>query len=41
MHSTIPNARFDIANFGELVSDPSRVAISPSPAEGVWRATGV
>jgi DNA-binding transcriptional ArsR family regulator len=37
MHSTIPNARFDIANFGELVSDPSRVAMLLSLMDGLAR----
>src|SRR5260370_21554794 len=37
MHSTIPNARFDIANFGELVSDPSRVAMLLALMDGLAR----
>ncbi|MGO8996609.1 MAG: ArsR/SmtB family transcription factor [Polyangiaceae bacterium] len=37
MHSTIPAARFDIASFGELVSDPSRVAMLLSLMDGLAR----
>lgn len=37
MHLKIPNARFDIANFGELVSDPSRVAMLLSLMDGLAR----
>jgi DNA-binding transcriptional ArsR family regulator len=37
MHPTIPGARFGIASFGELVSDPSRVAILLSLMDGLAR----
>jgi DNA-binding transcriptional ArsR family regulator len=37
MHGTIPSARFDVASFGELVSDPSRVAMLLSLMDGLER----
>jgi DNA-binding transcriptional ArsR family regulator len=37
MHPTIPSARFDIAAFGELVSEPSRVAMLLSLMDGLAR----
>jgi DNA-binding transcriptional ArsR family regulator len=37
MHPTSPSARFDIATFGELVSDPSRVAMLLSLMDGLAR----
>ena len=37
MHPAIPSARFDIASFGELVSDPSRVAMLLSLMDGLAR----
>jgi DNA-binding transcriptional ArsR family regulator len=37
MHTAIPSARFDIASFGELVSDPSRVAMLLSLMDGLAR----
>jgi DNA-binding transcriptional ArsR family regulator len=37
MHRTIPGARFDVASFGELVSDPSRVAMLLSLMDGLAR----
>lgn len=37
MHAAIPSARFGIASFGELVSDPSRVAMLLSLMDGLAR----
>jgi DNA-binding transcriptional ArsR family regulator len=37
MHPTGPSARFDIAEFGELVSDPSRAAMLLSLMDGLAR----
>jgi DNA-binding transcriptional ArsR family regulator len=37
MHPLVPSARFDIASFGELVSDPSRVAMLLSLMDGLAR----
>ncbi len=37
MHGSIPSARFDVASFGELVSDPSRVAMLLSLMDGLAR----
>jgi DNA-binding transcriptional ArsR family regulator len=37
MHPTILGARFDIASFGEIVSDPSRVAMLLSLMDGLAR----
>jgi DNA-binding transcriptional ArsR family regulator len=37
MHPAVPSARFDIASFGELVSDPSRVAMLLSLMDGLAR----
>jgi DNA-binding transcriptional ArsR family regulator len=37
MHSALPSARFDVATFGELVSDPSRVAMLLSLMDGLAR----
>jgi DNA-binding transcriptional ArsR family regulator len=37
MHPAIPRARFGIASFGELVSDPSRVAMLLSLMDGLAR----
>jgi DNA-binding transcriptional ArsR family regulator len=37
MHPAIPSARFDIASFGELVSDPSRVAMLLSLMDALAR----
>src|ERR1700723_1405397 len=37
MHPAIPSARFDIASFGELVSDPSRVSMLLSLMDGLAR----
>jgi DNA-binding transcriptional ArsR family regulator len=37
MHPTILSARYDIASFGELVSDPSRVAMLLSLMDGLAR----
>ncbi len=37
MHATIPGARFGMATFGELVSDPSRVAMLLSLMDGLAR----
>ncbi|HEY1690990.1 MAG TPA: winged helix-turn-helix domain-containing protein [Polyangiaceae bacterium] len=34
MHQALPSARFDVASFGELVSDPSRVAMLLSLMDG-------
>jgi DNA-binding transcriptional ArsR family regulator len=37
MHQAVPSSRFDIASFGELVSDPSRVAMLLSLMDGLAR----
>jgi DNA-binding transcriptional ArsR family regulator len=37
VHAIVPSARFDMANFGELVSDPSRVAMLLSLMDGLAR----
>jgi DNA-binding transcriptional ArsR family regulator len=37
MHAAVPSARFDIASFGELLSDPSRVAMLLSLMDGQAR----
>jgi DNA-binding transcriptional ArsR family regulator len=37
MHPSIPGARFGIASFGELVADPSRVAMLLSLMDGLAR----
>jgi DNA-binding transcriptional ArsR family regulator len=37
MHPAIPSARFDVASFGELVSDPSRVSMLLSLMDGLAR----
>jgi DNA-binding transcriptional ArsR family regulator len=37
MHAAIPSARFDIASFGDLVSEPSRVAMLLSLMDGQAR----
>jgi DNA-binding transcriptional ArsR family regulator len=37
LHTTIRHARFDVANFGELVGDPSRVAMLMSLMDGLAR----
>ena len=37
MHATIPGARFGMATFGELVSDPSRVTMLLSLMDGLAR----
>jgi DNA-binding transcriptional ArsR family regulator len=37
MHPLVPSARFDIASFGELVSDPSRVSMLLSLMDGLAR----
>jgi DNA-binding transcriptional ArsR family regulator len=37
VHPTFPRARFDIAAFGELVADPSRVAMLLSLMDGLAR----